>query len=1403
MFGFNGSSENAYGFATGLPSASFINGVLSTNSNINAKLGTAPATVLGTGAEGAFAETNTTGAQEYISSADWTINATGLTGHLIAGLFGFQAFTTGFTSLEFSAVVGGSTVFDQTFATLASAETFFTNDALDLGTFAASSALAVDLNFDLKTSTSGTGFGGEFLLGTTGGNGPPVIAVPGPEIIGVSHTTAISGVSLSETGNTTGETFTVTLTDTNGHLAVTAGTGVTGNNSSSLSITGAIGFVNTELASLTDNDAVAGSDTVTLNATDSLGGTAVQKTIGMTINGLPTIAAPASATVNQNTATAVTGVSLSETGNTSGETFTVTLSDTNGNLSATGASGNGTHSISISGSFNTVNSDLATLTDTDPNTSADTIVVSASDSLGNSAVGKNIAVTVSAGNGPPVITAPATDTIGVGKAATISGVSISETGNTGSETFTVTLSDTHGLLSVAAGTGVTGNNSTSLSISGSLGFVNSELGGLSDTDATAGTETITLNASDSLGGTATPASVAVTVNGIPVIAAPATATTGVGQSTAIGGMSISETGNTGGTETFTTTLSDTNGHLSVTAGTGVSGNNSTNLSITGSLGFVNSELASLTDNDASTAADTIVVHATDSFGNAATAKNVSVTVNTAPALAAPATLVVGAGKAQAISGVSVSETGNTTTSGESFTVTVSDTSGVLNATGPGVTGNNSNSLTIAGSLTQVNADLATLKDTDSVTPSDTITLNASDSFGNVAPVETIAVTVNAAPIITVPASATVGAGQPQAIGGVSLSESGTTVGENFTVTLTDIHGLLSVAAGTGVTGNGTNSLQITGLLASVNSELSSLSDTDSTAGSDSITLNASDGFGNTAGTQTIAVTVNSVPVISAPTAATVTQSVATAISGVSLSESGNTGAPETFTATLSDGNGNLAVTAGTGVTGNNSHSLSITGSLTFVDNELATLTDNDANMAADTITLHATDSFGNAAAVKTIGVTVSTGGSPPVLSGGGNTVSWTLFGPNTVVDSGLAAADTESSTLSSATVSITAGLLAGDRLNFTNQNGITGSYNAGTGVLTLTGTASLANYQAALESITYSSTSLTPTNLGGDPTRTVTWQVNDGTANSSTITSTVDVNGVTGQTFFLTTNADTVVGTANNDLVIAATNTLSTSDVINGNGGTDTIALSGGGTFDLALPKTINGVQVIRAFEGQGATAQTLTLRAKTALTVDVASDVNGDASPTITIIGAANTDTINLGSGNDTVTLGGTGETVNGGGGDNTFDVTGRTIGAAIHGGSGTNALIVNGGGSAVMGGNIDGIATVELTGKTNFTANALSGLTITGDVAGNTVLLGASNQVFIGTGGGDKLTGVAGGLDVLRGTSAGLNLDSFSNFLPNDTIDITDLAPGKRGVHLDQDHRAAAGERRDGGRPRHAGTE
>src|SRR5947208_7195966 len=66
---------------------------------------------------------------------------------------------------------------------------------------------------------------------------------------------------------------------------------------------------------------------------------------------------------------------------------------------------------------------------------------------------------------------------------------------------------------------------------------------------------------------------------------------------------------------------------------------------------------------------------------------------------------------------------------------------------------------------------------------DTITLNASDSFTNVATQKTIVVTVNGLPVITVPGPVTVGVGKALAISGVSLSETGDNAAETYTATL--------------------------------------------------------------------------------------------------------------------------------------------------------------------------------------------------------------------------------------------------------------------------------------------------------------------------------------------------------------------------------------------------------------------------------------------------------------------------------------------------------------------------------------------------------------------------------------------------------------------------------------------
>src|SRR5260221_50915 len=115
----------------------------------------------------------------------------------------------------------------------------------------------------------------------------------------------------------------------------------------------------------------------------------------------------------------------------------------------------------------------------------------------------------------------------------------------------------------------------------------------------------------------------------------------------------------------------------------------------------------------------------------------------------------------------------------------------------------------------------------------------------------------------------------------------------------------------------------------------------------------------------------------------------------------------------------------------------------------------------------------------------------------GSALAFTEGNHATMVDAGLTVTDADSTNLASATMSITGNFVTGeDVLGFTNQIGITGSFNATTGVLMLTGSATVANYQAALRSVTYANASTNPSTL----TRTVSVVANDGTASSNTAT---------------------------------------------------------------------------------------------------------------------------------------------------------------------------------------------------------------------------------------------------------------------------------------------------------------
>ncbi|ROZ72491.1 hypothetical protein EEB15_19870, partial [Ramlibacter sp. WS9] len=123
-------------------------------------------------------------------------------------------------------------------------------------------------------------------------------------------------------------------------------------------------------------------------------------------------------------------------------------------------------------------------------------------------------------------------------------------------------------------------------------------------------------------------------------------------------------------------------------------------------------------------------------------------------------------------------------------------------------------------------------------------------------------------------------------------------------------------------------------------------------------------------------------------------------------------------------------------------------------------------------------------------VNVTASNDKPVIAGL-DTMLYTgaAQGLKQVIDADLTVADPDSASMAGASVRITGHYVLGqDVLSLVAQNGITGSFNAATGTLTLTGTASVSAYQAALRSVTYSNTNPTSTDVAD---RTVSFSVRD------------------------------------------------------------------------------------------------------------------------------------------------------------------------------------------------------------------------------------------------------------------------------------------------------------------------
>ena len=157
------------------------------------------------------------------------------------------------------------------------------------------------------------------------------------------------------------------------------------------------------------------------------------------------------------------------------------------------------------------------------------------------------------------------------------------------------------------------------------------------------------------------------------------------------------------------------------------------------------------------------------------------------------------------------------------------------------------------------------------------------------------------------------------------------------------------------------------------------------------------------------------------------------------------------------------------------------------------------------------------------GLSITAAAGAPVVTAAPTALTYLAGDPPLTIDSGLTVSDADNADLTGATVSITAGHVPSeDVLEFTDQLGITGSFVSATGVLTLSGTASVANYQAALRTVAYRNSSGTP----AFQTRTIEFEVSDGT-NTGSDTRDVDVTALAMPNFdfdFVKTAAATAPG---------------------------------------------------------------------------------------------------------------------------------------------------------------------------------------------------------------------------------------------------------------------------------------
>jgi hypothetical protein len=391
-----------------------------------------------------------------------------------------------------------------------------------------------------------------------------------------------------------------------------------------------------------------------------------------------------------------------------------------------------------------------------------------------------------------------------------------------------------------------------------------------------------------------------------------------------------------------------------------------------------------------------------------------------------------------------------------------------------------------------------------------------------------------------------------------------------------------------------------------------------------------------------------------------------------------------------------------------------------------------------------------------------------------------------IVDPGLTVSDIDNSTLASATISIIdPQSWRQEQLSVdTSGTAIAASYNPNLEQLSLTGTASVADYQKVLRTVTYSA-ALTDSKT---TTRSIQFVVDDGEDDSVPATTTLNFNpiqsnnntsGGPGVSLVTTPQQDIINAPNTDDTVTSTLANLQQNDTINGGGGIDTLVLSdGSGTFTVDVDNPTNQVTGItpngatitnfERFDFSGVGGHILMIGS------DSRSDylVGGPGCDTLrgrggddVLIGNDDVDVLDGGSGADRMV---------GGGGNDLYivDNPGDVVVEDVNGGIDTVQSSIN----YTLGANVENLSLTSPA--TQGTGNALNNI-ITGNALNNTLVGGDGNDTLIGGVGRDRLIG-GNGDDVLIGGAgrdrliggAGRDIFQLDSSRDKDNV-ITDFNP------------------------------